>query len=117
MSVLRQFGWFTISGDTEVDLLGQDVRFAPGSGNAPRLVGIVDPGFDGVEVAIHNLSGAPVALVHDVDAGAQQGQEVLSAPKNRLLMTGLGGDFSLPDGQVVWAIRVDPGDSVIDDSR
>ena len=94
----RDFTPVIISGDTEVDLLGaHDVRIVDAA-SAPRLVGLIG-GMDGTEIAIHNLSGVDIPIINDA-----------GSPTRKILTTGLGGDFVLPHGQIVWAIQVDPND-------
>lgn len=109
MSVVRQFLWATLSGDSSPSLSGGDsLRIHPASGSTPRLVAIVGNAADGVEIAIHNLSGQAIPLVHRKGGLSDQTQQ--------LIMTGLGGDFILPDGQIVWGIKVDPNDTVLEDA-
>lgn len=109
MAVIHQFIWHTLSGDTEINLQGQDgVRIHPDSASSPRLIGI-QGGVDGMEIAIHNLSGTPIPIVHDSGSA--------SAANRKIRTTGLGGDFTLPDGQEVWAILVDPNDTVLADAK
>jgi hypothetical protein len=88
-----------VSGDTEVVLAGtKDVRIMAAT-NTPRIIGISNPGND-VLIAIQNWSGVAVPLVHASGSA--------SLANRKLLMNGLGGDWSLPHGIAVRALSIDP---------
>lgn len=109
MAVNIQFDWVTITGDTVVHLPGDGgYRIAPDSGSTPRVIGINSNLQDGDRFCIHNLSGMSVTLVH---RSASAGAEV-----HKLVLTDLGANFVLRDGQMVWGIRVDPNDTTLADA-
>lgn len=107
MPYLHSFIEVSIDGDTEVSLQGShDVRIVEAI-NTPRLIAL-NGGSDGIEMCIHNLSGVGVPVVHNSGAA--------SAVHRKILCTGLGGDFTLPDGQIVWLIQTDPNDGGFPDA-
>lgn len=108
MSVVHQFQWHVITGDTEISIQGQDgIRFDPTSGSTPRLIGIVG-GTDGFEICIQNLSGSAVTIVHASGSA--------SSATSKIRMT-TAGDLVLAAGKEVWAVLVDPNDGTSDSER
>lgn len=109
MGVVHQFAWVTVTGDTVVHTPGSDgTRLAPDSGSTPRVIGLNSNLSDGAEFCIHNLSGGPITLVHrSGNAGSED---------RKLVLTGLGGDFAMANGTILWGIKVDPNDAVLSDS-
>lgn len=107
MPVQHDFVNATVSGSQEVSLQGShDVRIISAT-NTPEVIGLIG-GVEGVELCVHNLSGVSVPVINDSPSA--------SAPNTKILTTGLGGDFLLPSGQIVWAILVDPNDANFPDA-
>lgn len=95
------FAAVTVSGETEPALPGpRDVRIVAASAT-PKIVAInAGNAGDGTVIAIQNVAGVAVELVHSSNAA--------SAAARKLLMNGLGGNWTLPHGKTVRAFLVNP---------
>lgn len=99
MPYTLSFESVTVDGDTEIVLSGtKDVRIMSAV-NTPRIIGISNPG-DAVLIGVQNFAGVSVPFVHNSGSASQANR--------KLLMNGLGGDWSLKHGQAVRVLSVDP---------
>lgn len=99
MPTVHNYIYEDVDGESEVSLQGShSVRITAGTNN-PKIFGFVG-GEDGIELNVHNLSGGGIEIVN-LSGNA-------SAADTKIHTTGLGGSFTLPDGQIVWMIKVDP---------
>lgn len=97
----------SVVGDAEVAMPGsKDLRITSAT-SSPRVFGI-NGGTDGLVIAVHNVSGVAVPLLHNSGSAG--------AANRKLLMNGLGGNWTLPHGRIVRAILIDPNDGAFPDA-
>lgn len=104
--LIHTTAWSTIGTSTEIQWAGADGVRLLASGGSPSIIGISDPGFDGVEMVLHNLSGGPITLVHRSASVTEGSHQLILASQS---------DHVMEHGDMLWALRVAPQDDILDE--